>query len=185
MRCEEFLRDYTEAFDGAGTSALSAQAQAHRELCPGCARYVRVVEEGCRLFRSIPPVEPSGRFRERLDHRLLSVDEDLRLLREGGPASRATIATAAAVAVLMAAVAWSPTLRPRTPQVQVPAIVAAPPSEVRSASRRIALPDPGLRLRTLERLPDELWSSDAGLLYEYSPLRARYSGASFARNGLD
>lgn len=187
MRCEDFLQSYSDEI-GPGAPEFDVDAlRAHREGCPRCARYARVVEEGCRMVRSLPRVEVSERFEARLDLRLLQVDEELRQLRDRGHASSVPVVTAIALAVLLGAVAWSPATRgPVAPtQVQLPAIVAAPPNQSRQASRRTALPDPGMRLRPLNELEADLWAAQGNLLYEYSPLKARHAGPSFASNSFD
>ena len=186
MRCEEFLEAYSEILDGDGVGPAPPDVLAHLHTCPRCTRYAQVVEEGCRLVRALPRVQVSERFADRLDHRLLLVDEELRKMRERGTASAATVATAVALAVLLGMVAWSPAVQGRRApaQVQLPAIVAAPPNQVRAASRRMVLPDPGLRLGRLDALEADLWAARGSLLYEYSPLRARYRTAEFASNGL-
>jgi hypothetical protein len=187
MRCEDFLQHYTDESDAAATDVDLLELEAHRAACPRCARYVRVVDEGCRLVRSLPRLEVSERFEARLDLRLLQVDEELRQLRDRGHASSVPLVTAVALAILLGAVAWSPVGRGRTAsaQVQLPAIVAAPPTEVRQASRRTALPDPGLRLVPLDQREADLWAVSGNLLYEYSPLKARYAGPSFANRAFE
>ena len=186
MRCQEFLGAYPEAQDR-GDGGLPPEVQRHLEECPRCARYARVVDEGCRLVRTLPRLEVSERFEARLDHRLLQVDEDLRMVRERGSISGATVAAAAALAVLLGAVAWSPALRNHgvRAHVQLPPIVAAPPQQVRTAFRRSPAPDPGLRLQPLDRLEADLWAAKGNLLYEYSPLKARYSAAGFASTAIE
>ena len=80
--------------------------------------------------------------------------------------------TAVGVAVVLAIVAWSPTLKRSTVQVDLaPIVVSGPPS-----------PQPAFPVLTGRFIPRELvldlqkglWSDPNALLYKYSPMRERY-----------
>lgn len=185
MRCQEFLEAYPAVADGLGGEAEAARVRAHREGCPRCDRYARVLERGTELLDGLPTLEPSDAFQARLEHRLLHVDEELAALRRGGAVSATTGAAALAMAVLLLAVAWSASIQVAPPRVVLPAVTAVPPAPRPNAVRLLrTMESNSLRLRPAGLFGDELWQPTAPSLYDYSPLRSRYETAG-SRSGLD
>ena len=106
-----------------------------------------------------------------MEHRLFHLEDENTLARAAG-ASAVPVLTAVGVAVVLAIVAWSPTLKRSTVQVDLaPIVVSGPPS-----------PQPAFPALTGRFIPREpvldlqkgLWSDPNALLYEYSPMRQRY-----------
>ncbi len=185
MRCQEFLEAYPAVADGLGEEAEAARVRAHREVCPRCDRYARVLERGTELLDALPTLEPSDAFQARLEHRLLHVDEELAALRRGGAVSATTGAAALAMAILLLAVAWSASIQVSPPRVVLPAVTAVPPGPPVNAVRLLRpMESNTLRLVPAGLFGDELWQPTVPSLYDYSPLRSRYQAAG-SRSGLD
>ena len=126
MQCSDFLAGFSDFYDAPDGSPERAAAVAHMAECDACARYNDVVERGVELLRSIPNTEFGESFRPRLEHRLFHIADEEALDR-GGSASGTTVATAVGMAMLLAAVAWAPSLRTSVPEVQLPPIVVSEP----------------------------------------------------------
>jgi hypothetical protein len=171
MNCSEYVAHFSDfAEDGLPAERAGALAQ-HEADCRSCRRYREVFEQGAALLRSLPEPELSEDFGPRLQHRLYHVDEE-RLLPDA--TSGTTAVTVLGMALLLTAIAWSPTLRPDTPIVELePIVVHRPPAlPLRPVSAMpAALP---LRPRPLPGLNAELWDDAHALLFEYSPLSQRY-----------
>ena len=172
MEWSEFLSRFSDFYDAPPESRLRRQVEAHLEHCEKCARYERAVASGAALLRESPRIEPSESFRPALEHRLFHLEDENTLARAAG-SSAVPLLTAVGIAIVLAIIAWSPTLGRSTAQVALaPIIVTGPPS-----------PEPALLpvvtggLAPLEpalSLTKELWSDPNALLYEYSPMRERY-----------
>lgn len=105
MTCQEFHSHQSDYLDGVLDEAASARCRAHMACCVSCARRERVVQESLSLLSALPAVEPSENFQDRLEHRLLHLqDEMARHDRFAGSGALATLAIATAIA----AVAWGP-----------------------------------------------------------------------------
>ena len=171
MECSEFLSRFSDFYDGSPDPRFRQLFEAHVEHCEKCARYERAVANGAALLRTLPRIEPSESFRPALEHRLFHLEDDNALLRAAG-SSAVPVLTAVGVAILLAIIAWSPTLGRSTAQVALaPIIVSGPPA-----------PEPASPILTggmaplgpALKLTKELWSDPNALLYEYSPMRDRY-----------
>lgn len=187
MRCSDFLAGFSEFYDAANGSPERAAAIAHMAECEACARYNEVVERGIELLRNIPRKELGENFRPRLEHRLFHLADEEALGR-GGSASGTTVATAVGMAVLLAAVAWAPSIRKSVPEVELqPIVVSAPPARAGTSSV-----SPPMFFQTNPFAPrrdksEDMWSASLTLLWEYSPLTRKYqdSGLLLRRTGLD
>ncbi|HEX7089375.1 MAG TPA: hypothetical protein VF192_04525 [Longimicrobiales bacterium] len=189
MTCQEFLARYSEYLDELVDPLEAARWRRHIEDCVACGRYDRVMRQGLELVRTLPRIEPSPDFAARLQHRLFHVrDEDV-----GERTSGASAVVALAIAGMLAAVAWSPLLRPDRFTIEVPEAPARVPDRTARASTRqpfalpAAWPDsrpvasesgtPGPRWQAWDLPPLEAWDlppfepgSDALLLdFVYSP----------------
>ena len=105
MTCQEFLSRHAEYIDGRMDGEGSARLKGHIEGCESCRRYDRVLRQGLALYRELPPVAPSEDFSERLQHRLLHLQDELsRHDRFAGSGAFASLT----IAALIALVAWGP-----------------------------------------------------------------------------
>ncbi len=186
MQCSDFLAGFSDFYDASDGSLERAAAVAHMAECDACARYNEVVERGIELLRSIPSKELGENFRPRLEHRLFHLaDEEAH--GRGGSASGTTVATAVGMAVLLAAVAWAPSIKKSVPEVELqPIVVSAPPA--RAGTSVVSAP---IFFQTNPFAPrwdvsEEMWSSSLTLLWEYSPLTRKYQdNGLLRRTGLD
>jgi len=108
LTCQDFLARYSEYVDGRLDPQAAGLLEDHMAGCASCARYDRVVRKGTDLLRSFPEVEPSWDFFPRLQHRIYNLEDELRGRHRGGAGAAASLA---AVAAMIAALAWSPLLR--------------------------------------------------------------------------
>ncbi len=171
MECSEFLSRFSDFYDAPPGSRLRQQAEAHFEQCEKCARYERAVSSGAALLQTLPRVELSESFRPTLEHRLLHLEDENALARAAA-ASAVPVLTAVGLAIVLAIIAWSPTFRNSTVQVELaPIIVSGPPSREPAFAAGTGIFAP--REPVLDLLKG-LWSDPNALLYEYSPMRERY-----------
>jgi anti-sigma factor RsiW len=121
MDCIEFLSRYSEYVDGVG-GAGAAAFERHLGSCPSCARYHRVVREGCGLLRQLPPVHASEDFLPRLRHKLFHLEDEL----SRRPALTGSTVMGAVLILGFVAAAWVPALLHRHEVVLPPIVVEAP-----------------------------------------------------------
>jgi len=171
MNCSDLVRQLTDYLDGNASEAESAAIDRHLEGCPSCVRYKNVVEYGPELLRSLPTPELREDFRPRLTHRLYHVDDERVLSAHSSSGTPAM--TVVGIAILLTAVAWSPTVFSGAPMVELPAIVVD-----RAPARSPIRPADGTPPGTFSSKSDDadldegLWANT--LLYDYSPLSRRY-----------
>ena len=169
--------------------------------CGKCARYQEVVSRSVALLQVMPRAELAESFRPRLQHRLFHLDDGGAVARPGRGSATPAV-TVLGMAILLTAVAWSPTIGSGVPEVELPAIVVSGPPLLdplldplfdqlfdpdaagpRPVSSGVPSPS-GL-------FPGGLWSDAKSLLYEYSPMSERYRGQRdpgervLRRTGLD
>ncbi len=71
MRCSEFLEHYSEYRDGLPLDPwLARRLYEHVRACPDCMRYDAQVQRGVMALRATSDLEPSPRFRRRLNRAL-------------------------------------------------------------------------------------------------------------------
>ena len=178
MECSEFLNRFSDFYDAPPESQLRCRVEAHLEHCEKCARYERAVASGAALLQTLPRIQLSESFRPTLEHRLFHLEDENALARAGG-ASAVPVLTAVGLAIVLAIVAWSPTLGRSTAEVDLaPIVVSDPPSREPAFAAGTGNFTP--RELTLG-LKKELWSDPNALLYEYSPMRKRYRAEGFQR----
>jgi hypothetical protein len=128
----------------------------------------------------LPAPDVREDFVPRLQHRLYHVDEEVALRRD---ASSGTSALAVlGVALVLTAVAWSPTFRQGAPVVELaPIVVSRPPASVRPATFSALS-----TRRPFDGVTDAgLWGDAHAILFEYSRLARRYGqGSVFRQAGL-
>jgi hypothetical protein len=86
-----------------------------------------------------------------------------------------------AVALLLAFVAWTPSVRTATPSVDLPALVVAAPSPPASFTRRSQGPtfSRSLSLYPASEFQDGFWGDPHRLLFEFTTLSERRRDPSF------
>ncbi len=178
MECSEFLSRFSDFYDAPPESRLRRRVEAHLEHCEKCARYERAVASGAALLQTLPRIQLSESFRPNLEHRLFHLEDENALTRAGG-ASAVPVLTAVGMTIVLAIVAWSPTLGRSTAEVDLAPIVVSDPPSPEPASlvgtRRFTPREPALVLK------EGLWSDPNALLYQYSPMRERYQTEDFLR----
>lgn len=165
VECSQFLDDYSAFRDGLLAREVERSYREHLAACPSCARYDRVIEQGARLFRDLPPVEPSQDFVPRLQHRLFHLEEEMR--RPGRLGSGTPVAFTLALAAVIGASAWAPAMRPRPAEFHLPPVLAHAPHRIEGV-RVLFQPAP-----MLAPLPGDAPVGSAAsnlLFYRYSPL---------------
>lgn len=170
MNCSEVVDRFTGYLDRTAPAEEVVAIEVHLEGCAACTRYGNILEHGGHLLRSLPQVELQEDFGPRLQHRLYHVDDEQALGAHA--ASGAPALTVLGIAVLLTAVAWSPTLVGRAPVLELAPIVVdhAP---IRSPFRPASTTPPGMFSSKSEADLDQgLWANT--LLYDYSPLSQRY-----------
>lgn len=123
--CPQFLDEYSEFRDGLLSGDRMASFRAHRDACDSCARYDRVIEQGIRVFRDLPEVQPSTDFVPRLQHRLFHADEEMRLPPRH--ASGTSLAFLLVIVSVIGVSAWMPAVRAKPALVRLPPVMAHAP----------------------------------------------------------
>lgn len=182
MDCSEFLGRFSEFYDAPLGAPIRRDAEAHMAECENCARYEQVVSRGVKLLQAAPRMELPESFRPRLQHRLFHIDDwDGAAHTTSG--SAVPVAAAVGMAILLTIIAWYPSLRRATPEVNLPAIiVSGPPAPAPLFTTDVL----GFPVGSSLNLGSGLWSDPNTLLYEYSPMSERYRNNSvLRRTGLD
>jgi anti-sigma factor RsiW len=93
--------------DGLLPARATQQVASHLAACEACARYDRMLRRSLELVHEMPELPLSDEFEQRLQHRLFHLQDGAALAQERPVAG---VGVAAAVAVMIALVAWSPLL---------------------------------------------------------------------------
>jgi len=129
LSCSDFRRDFSEYRDGFLDDVGNATMEAHLDVCDVCSRYVDALDLGLGQLRTLPDIEPSYDFMQRLQHRLYNVDEErLSISRRNGSATSSGFVLT--IVLLISAAAWLPLARQKPAVVVLPAISAAAPKSV-------------------------------------------------------
>jgi anti-sigma factor RsiW len=169
MNCTEVVARFSEYLDGTASKPDVSAIERHLNECGNCARYHNVMVHGAALLRDLPEPELPEDFEPRLQHRLYHVDDE-RTLRAHA-ASGTPAMTVLGIALLLTAIAWSPTIFSGLPVVQLPPIVVDRAPE-RTPFRPASTVPGTFSTKTEPDLDDPLWVGQ--LLYDYSPLSQRY-----------
>jgi hypothetical protein len=112
--CREFLEGHSEYLDQMLTPEEARRFDEHVASCRSCEHYDRITRRGLLLARNLPEIQPSPHFHERLQARLMGLEDR--------PVARPVVANSATVVVIaavLALVALTPLLRiaegPKTP----------------------------------------------------------------------
>jgi anti-sigma factor RsiW len=127
MDCDKFLAEYSEYRDGEVSWAEREEFEAHMDACEACARYDEVVRQGGQVLRSLPELEVSDDFMDRLKHRIYT--EDLERKRAASRGTPGAVLATAAVAAGVSLFAWTPLMRPSERLVSLPAVAAEAPRQ--------------------------------------------------------
>ena len=165
MRCPEFLSRFSEYRDGLLSDELTKRLTEHAASCEACSRYQAVLDTSTRVLRTLPGVVPEPSFRDSLAHRIY-VDQELEKVWMGARGSAVTTGAVLALAIVLTALAWSPTFRTepvreaRQTEPVTTANVRSTPVGTFSSALFVepALPSDGL------------WQSPSALLHAYSAL---------------
>ncbi len=179
MTCSDFLETYTDFRDGTLPVAKAGRCMSHLQTCPACRRYDEVLSRGVELLKAMPPEEPSGDFRSRLQHSIYTLHEERRRRRvpRAGPGAMSLAAMFTIVTtVILTLVLWE-----SEAVVDLPAIVAERPATrgLTVIPAPIAPPVPTQPFQDLE-----LWARSNTLLYEHSSLYHRHREPGLVRAGL-
>jgi hypothetical protein len=94
LSCREFLEGHSEYLDDLLHPEQVSGFDQHVAACRSCERYDRVVRRGLLLTRNLADVQPSAHFHEKLQTRLMGLEDE--------PARRPVVASSATVAVIAA-----------------------------------------------------------------------------------
>jgi hypothetical protein len=189
MTCSDFVARFSEYFDGTASEKDLREAEEHLSGCCSCRRYRDVVRRGAELLRTLPLPEVPEDFGPRLQHRLYHVDAEAVL--KGPSSSAAPGMTVLAMALVLAAVAWAPTLRPTAPEIELPAVeVSQPPMSLRYRTRPaypFKVDQESYGLGDMPHLvrPVDLWKDPPGRLFQYSILFPKVRRSSLQRTGVE
>lgn len=178
MNCSDVVTRFTDYLDGVSPPAEQTAIEEHLEHCSTCVRYRNVLVHGAELLRKLPEPQLKDDFEPRLRHRLFHVDDERVLTAHA--ASGAPAMTVLSIALLLTAVAWSPTLFLGAPTVELPVIVVDDPPR-RGSGRPVSVTPPGVFSTTQSEpeIDEGLWANQ--LIYDYSPLSQRYERRSRVR----
>ncbi|CAN5360905.1 hypothetical protein BH23GEM4_BH23GEM4_24290 [soil metagenome] len=182
VSCHEFISTYSDYRDGLVGAGLARSLARHRNECPSCARYDRVIRRGVEVARNIDGPSPSREFLPRLQHRIYHLEDDFRPDPFG---SGVSVALLLMISVVFGVSAWLPAVRAASEPARLPAITAlaplpeqAPPAEAfpaASISRPLAEAEVPRGLTNLDaaalgwtRSPFAAGTGE-GLLIGYSP----------------
>ena len=193
MDCSEFLGRFSEFYDAPHGAPVRQEAEAHMAACGKCARYQEVVSRSVALLHAMPRAELAESFRPRLQHRLFHLDDGGAVDRPGRGSATPAV-TVLGMAILLTAIAWSPTIGSGVPEVELPAIVVSGPpllDPLLDPDAAGLMPVSSGVPASSDLFPGGLWSDAKNLLYEYSPMSERYRGQRnpgervLRRTGLD
>ena len=173
MTCSDFKDRFSDYFDGTAEPSFLGETDAHLAACPDCRRYHDVVARGSAILRSMPAVAVSDDFLPRLQHRIYHLTDGSALGPADAAGSGTTVATAVAIAMLIALAAWSPILV-RAPRVALPPIVVSHPGPRVVGVRPPQLWATSARSNPAGFVPTVDWGlwDDPQLFIRYSPLMA-------------
>ena len=172
MDCQQYLARFSEFFDGMAEAGSSEEMEAHRSACDRCRRYSDTVEAGGTLLRALPNLDVPPDFYPRLDHRIFHLEDGASIARES-MGTGATTVSVLAVAILVSLSAWAPAVTVANPAVELPMVVAEPPSASFTPVRNNPTFPRNLSLFGTTEFQDGIWGDSHDLLRKYSPILER------------
>jgi anti-sigma factor RsiW len=131
--CRQFRHQHAEFVDGCLSDEAQRAGRAHLDECPVCARHDVQIRRSLMALQSLPMIEPSAGFRDRLYERLAREE----LHYSPVPARHVRWGMAAAIVAASAALLFAASSRPRpsdaTGAVPVMALAPARPAPQRPA----------------------------------------------------
>lgn len=130
MDCRSFRKQHLAYLDDTLPGDEMSAAQRHVLACDGCAAHDTLVRRSLMMARSLPTIEPSSDFQERLRSRLASCrDEPKADVERARPRVR-NARTVAAVAAGMAlgTLAWSGLTSESTSVIAMQPVIATQPA---------------------------------------------------------
>jgi len=94
LSCREFLEGHSDYLDDLLVREWVREFDQHVATCKSCERYDRVMRRGLLLARNLSDVQPSPHFHEKLQTRLMGLEDE--------PARRPVVASSATAAVIAA-----------------------------------------------------------------------------------
>lgn len=162
MDCREFRDQHLSYVDDTLPGVELVRMQMHLTECPECARHDATIRRSLMLFRSLPRIEPSSDFSQKLERKL----REAKLADAAASSSNRTRRLGAAVtvsSVLMLAYIGLSLRQVDTPQdIVLPPVVAL----AKSADAQPAGPAPEMIAAVPAGLP--LWT--AALFAEQTPV---------------
>lgn len=180
MDCQEYLRQFSDYFDGLADAELSGAMDEHRSVCVRCARYAEILEAGAGALRTLPPIDLPADFRARLDHRIFHLEDGPSIARES-LGTGATTVSILVLATLLAVSAWAPAVGVPRPMAELPALVVEGPAPMveEPAQPTLTQESSGTsfhRSRSLfvtSEFREGIWGDPHELFREYSSLSER------------
>ncbi len=184
MDCQEYLRHFSDHFDGHADARISKAMEEHRSTCVRCHRYAEILIAGAGALRTLPALEVPCDFRARLDHRIFHIEDGPSIARES-LGTGATTVSILAVAALLALSAWAPVVGATRPMSELPALIVegplAPPTSAPDSARPTFVRSRSLFVTAEFR--EGMWGDAHQLLREYSSLSERRRAESAVRVG--
>ena len=161
--CRAFLDRYSDYRDDRLDDEGRSLFIEHMATCGHCRRYDQVIRKGINVLRKSSQTPPRRRLSV-AEVRRLATTFERESLALGTAGSGVTLAAAALVALIMAAVAWSPFFSGHTPEVEMPPVLAgAPPPAAPPSSSSSGTMTP------LEFRQDDLGGIIRSMLFELRP----------------
>lgn len=185
MDCPQFLVQFSEFLDGRAEAQVSEEMEAHRSSCGRCRRYLRTIETGREVLRSLPALEVPPDFRPRLDHIIFHLEDGTAIARQS-LGSGATMIAVLAVAALVVVSAWAPGVNRGDPSFELPPVlVAEPPPASFTPAAGTPTFSRNLSIFTTTEFRDGIWDDSHDLLREYSPILDRRRDQLLSRVGIE
>ncbi|MEO7520797.1 MAG: hypothetical protein ABIW79_03165, partial [Gemmatimonas sp.] len=128
MDCRSFRKQHLAYLDDTLSGDMMSLAQRHVLVCDGCAAHDTLVRRSLMMARSLPTIEPSSEFQERLRSRLATCRDEPKLVapRTRVRNSRAVAAVAAGMA--LGTLAWSGLTSEGTSVIAMQPVIASQPA---------------------------------------------------------
>jgi anti-sigma factor RsiW len=173
MDCQEYLRQYSDYFDGLADAELSRAMEEHRSACGTCRRYAEILEAGAGALRDLPAIDLPSDFRARLDHRIFHIEDGPSIARES-MGTGATTVSILALAALLAVSAWAPVVGTPRPMAELPALIVVGPAQPALTEAPASTSFHRSRsLFTTTQFREGIWGDSHELFREYSSLSER------------
>lgn len=184
MDCSEYLEHASELLDGRVDEAMARKLEAHLSGCPRCRHHRQALEKSLALVHTLSTLEVPQDFGPRLSHRIFHLEDGSSIARES-LGSGATTAAVLAMAVLLALVAWTPSMGGDGVTLELPPlVVAGPPSDTFTPRARPPSFSRGISLFSTADFQEGVWGDPHQLLFEYSSISERRRGQYLSRVGL-